>query len=171
MGIRTTSCCGLRDFSGLQRTPRLTLKTFYQQLQSKTGAFFIFSGTNSSCIESLKYYIEENHLGKVIKTEWVRNPNSGNYLMILVYEPDRTKLKKWYEKDYSVYKRPRVNHNYNRVHHEEPVEIRWWQYDDENDNTRDLFMIPFLAYLVMAVAIWPLSIIIDIIGQIIDLIV
>lgn len=113
--INATTCCGLREFSGLQSTPELTLRTFCRDLtfEGRTcGAYYIFSGTSSSTLDRLAKYIKKNGLGRVCKTGYKKNPNSGNRLMVMIFEPRMKKLNKWSGKMAGVHLAPRTRSNW-----------------------------------------------------------
>ena len=117
--IYRTKCCGLREYSGLRSTPHETMKVFAKELfggmvreDFRTtrvyidGTYYLFSGTTRSVVKDLAKFIEDEKLGKVYKTGYKTNPNSGNRLMVFIFEPNKKKLRKWYARNYKVKLQP-----------------------------------------------------------------
>lgn len=94
--ISATSCCGVRDFMGLRNNPEETLRYFCDERRGRDGAFYMFTGTDGSCISDLANYIRENELGTLTETEFVRNPNSAHQLKALMVSFNREALNTWY---------------------------------------------------------------------------
>lgn len=100
--IYRTQCCGLREYSGLQDTPERTLKNFCRDMfgMGIYGTYFLFSGVSGgffskSAIDKLTIYIQKNKLGRVYKTGYKKNPNSGRRLKVIIFEPNMKRLKRW----------------------------------------------------------------------------
>lgn len=102
--IRKTTCCGIREFSGLQSTPQRTLIKFMEERRGILfrSAFYLFSDGalygQSSKLEPLIEYIEENKLGTVYSTEYHPNPNSGRNVKGVLLALNEPNFSDWYKK-------------------------------------------------------------------------
>ncbi len=98
MSIYGTSCCGLKDYEGLQDT-RLEdiFEEIYRYSLHNRFRFIMFTGTRrfSKKFDKVVKFIDDNKLGAVTVTDWARNPNSGNRVKVAVWTLDIKKLKAW----------------------------------------------------------------------------
>lgn len=99
MELRKTSCCGLREYVGLQefKDPREALMKAYNTWRSWNGAFMVFTCTTPYPIgKKLIRYIKEKGLGSVVETEVKHNPNSGNNLRVIVWCVNNKTYDSWF---------------------------------------------------------------------------
>lgn len=106
--LERTNCCGIDEMDGLDVNPEATIREYCQERfdgfypeDNETQAFVFFSDTvhSSHKGEDLAKFITKKKLGKIIKTERKRNPNSGNMLQMWVWTPHVTHLRAWHNKN------------------------------------------------------------------------
>lgn len=95
-----TECCGIRQLEGIQgnsaelNCAQAAEGWFGGDLD---GAFIFFSAVRGYDEgKELTGYIRKNKLGKVFKTDALRNPNSGNMLTMWVWQVDKISFKRWW---------------------------------------------------------------------------
>lgn len=100
MGIKTTSCCGVREFSGLQKDPVEVVNYFCKYLfEGGQCAFILYTDpVEFENGEALTDFIREFKLGDVTETPVRHNPNSDRDLKAYLFAPDLKTLKTWYDK-------------------------------------------------------------------------
>ena len=99
--LNRTSCCGLREISGLggAGTSRNALyevaKIMYTN--SKKGAFVVFSAPSQHKYgDNLRNLITKTRVGTVSKSRARKNPNSLNTLNVYMWSVNDKVLKRWY---------------------------------------------------------------------------
>ena len=124
MNLRSTSCCGLGEMSGISYhsnysnkrgipTPKdvltsLCLATqrsdFYHKKTLRTKAFYIFTGVTRRAVygERLATYILENKLGEISTIKARKNANSGNMIQVWTWGVNKTNLEKWWKANEKV---------------------------------------------------------------------
>lgn len=111
--IEETSCCGVNEFSGLER-PLKTLKQYCKGLFHKEYDYFtgtevcdpeyqhafilITDRTERTRGVDLVKYIKKHKLGYTVHTRAKKNPNSGNKIRAWLWSPDNRALRAWYKK-------------------------------------------------------------------------
>lgn len=116
--IGNLACCGVKEMQNIarHRTPEAILQAFcenrfaIQTDDSYIGpvgngklraAHFLFTqageGPRNHYGYDLEYYIRENNLGLVMRTEPKRNPNSRRMLVAFIWTPDEKRLKTWWK--------------------------------------------------------------------------
>lgn len=116
MYTRPTSCCGLFEIATMYdgpQDPKYLLSCIYNDMdfrgRSNTGrlqscAFFVFTDIVQRAYgTSLQKLIEEEGLGKVIKSSPQKNPNSGNMVTTWVWEVNHNKFVDLYPKYKKAY--------------------------------------------------------------------
>lgn len=101
MEIKTTSCCGVKEFSGLRKDPVEVVTYFCQLLfrDSLSCAFILYTDpVEFEYGEALTDFIRNNKLGDVTETPEMLNPNSERMLKAYLFAPDRKELQKWWDK-------------------------------------------------------------------------
>lgn len=114
MRVNETSCCGLREISGLSehRTPAIAMQAFCRfslgldynyngrlgrTLEFSHAVFTAATGKNDYG-EKFAAFILRNKLGTVTPSQRRNNPNSGNPLKVWVWTLHQTNVKKWAQK-------------------------------------------------------------------------
>lgn len=114
MGLERTSCCGIREYSGIQgerNAQKMVLEIADELTHEIPGAIVTFSntvkrGSTAGIGYKMQEYIHEHNLRKVVVTEQVKNPNSGHYIAMWAWTVNTPELQKWYKKlenKYSAY--------------------------------------------------------------------
>lgn len=107
--IRTTNCCGLRELDGIEghRVEDIVYTLGHaieNELPRQVGAFFLFTGVEGGVVDELCEWGRTNNdnFGRIITTNYVQNPNSGNMLKVCVWETDdiaRDELARFYREN------------------------------------------------------------------------
>ena len=108
MALRHMTCCGAREYSGLQKTPEESLYIMcnYEIVVGGNNyggifkcAYIVFTDNNNHTrgIE-LARFIRKRHLGTLINTGQRKNPNSGNLVKLWIWAPNEDAVNKWYNK-------------------------------------------------------------------------
>lgn len=84
----------LTSFMAARRTP----EAGYYGRHLPKKAFVLFSDNKMGRGLLLSEYIQQNGLGTISETEWVKNPNSGRDIRVWVWTPNYTKLTSWARK-------------------------------------------------------------------------
>lgn len=136
MNLRTMSCCGMRDLSGLSahRTAKDAMIEFVrtscpnasyynwdtrkcEKLRRLNFSHVIFSEANDELYrygESFATYIRRNKLGTVIASERRVNPNSGNRVKFWVWTLHKQNLVNW------------ANRNTEAIRNNSPFSVARW---------------------------------------------
>ncbi len=100
MELRSTSCCGLKDYDGLSNKPEISLETMcrYRYDMGYSSAFILFTDpVINGRGELLRDLIVKLKVGIVVETEAIENPNTGKMLVAYIFTPNDKKLKEWYK--------------------------------------------------------------------------
>lgn len=107
MELRQTTCCGVRDYSGLMEldTPQEVLLDVYDRLFAlgqhagrgwRTGAFVLFTcAAAERKLPRLIRFIEENALGSCTLAPTAFNPNSNHNLQAMLWGFDHNAYDAW----------------------------------------------------------------------------
>lgn len=101
--IRSTSCCGVQEISGLSYNRRGPVESFKQAFtynkELPSCGYFIFTEAGAGKYgQTFKKWIEENDLGDVVVTKDHKNPNHPKRktgVRVFVWGLNRRKLQKW----------------------------------------------------------------------------
>ena len=114
--IRSTGCCGLRELDQLGTEPdapttMLNLRPGFTSGDLRNLAFILFTGVSTRHREDhtgvrraddyggeFAAWITEHDLGKVIKTDEIPNPKTGNGLTCWLWTPWYPAIHQWYTK-------------------------------------------------------------------------
>lgn len=106
MMLESTSCCGVYEINGLEKTPHRTIKRVSEFLKEPQGywedepiklSFIVFTdATKNKRGQTLATYIKRKKLGTVLGARARTNPNSGNKIKAWIWSPDIRKIKKHY---------------------------------------------------------------------------
>lgn len=100
-GLSTTTCCGVRDYTGLMATKSCEQALFevFSQWMSMKGAFIMLScPTDKQQLSKLKLYITKNKLGTAHLTEARYNPNSGHMLRVMMWGVNKKEYIRWFNR-------------------------------------------------------------------------
>lgn len=143
MGMNNTTCCGIKEYFGIHnsQSPEAALKDIgnhlFKEGYERSGLVF-FSDNLNGAVGSPGYavqkYIEEHKLGNIICTNPKVNKNSGNLIVMWVWEYDRVKFKNWFDS-------PQLR---DRRHYGRGALVRWHL---KRIAKRQLFTLPTFAKL------------------------
>lgn len=87
--------CGIREIDGLE--DMWDADTIIANVSDIDTAFVLFS-TTSSHGDELRDYVRRFKLGKVVETDWVKNPNSGNEIRAYLWQVNQDAVRKYCDK-------------------------------------------------------------------------
>jgi hypothetical protein len=100
--LNRTGNCGIRIIDGLDDTAELTVARVYNyESFGDIGAVLFNDNDDWGYGLKLASFIQRNKLGKIKKTGWFVNPNSGNNIQSWTWIIDHSTTYKWYGKNLS----------------------------------------------------------------------
>jgi len=101
--IDVTTCCGAIELYDIQSFTPMTAKTFFANIDENTERsiyyypIIVFSDTQFNLGgRTLAKWIKDKRFGRLTKSNWVRNPNSGNFISVWTWTLN-AKAKKFLE--------------------------------------------------------------------------
>jgi hypothetical protein len=100
MQLNRTSCCGVRDFHGLnaytpERIPNAIYDMWPTWIQINGAYTFFTAPTSPAKLEAIQALVAEHNLGETFLMGPNPNPNSGNNLWMLVWKIERDAYTAW----------------------------------------------------------------------------
>lgn len=95
--IRTTACCGVREFDGLDGGSEATVKEVVTYLdRDDSWRFLVFTDITADGYGSrLSSYVKKHKLGNIVCSRSAINPNTDNRIKVWVWELNHRAVKAW----------------------------------------------------------------------------
>ncbi len=105
MVMNSAGCCGVKEYCGLRQSsnPQGVLEQigYHLFIDGHHRSAFVYFTDKMIQGQSLGYavqkYIEDHKLGPILATRKTKNTNSGNDIVMWIWEYDHDKFRKWYE--------------------------------------------------------------------------